>query len=177
MFAGMRIVNLWLEIQSREEIHSTILQRVEKLGNLELVKYRIKDVMIIERGKIPMITHSRMLAVISGEAIGCIDMGKLSGDALRLSGDTVYLKLPQPYVCHHFLKHGETKLYDMNLSLIDRAMDREEELMNYIYEEAENRILEEALRSGILEETRRGAMDFLNRFLQSLGFEAVVFVD
>ncbi len=175
IFAFGRIASIWMEHSRERELHSALLEKVEELGNLELVRYRIKDAMVMERGKIPLLTRSRVLAIISGEAVGCIDLRKITEDSIRVHKDTVFVHLPEPHLCHYSIDHENTHLYDMDMSLLDRLLDREESVMDTFYARAERRIMEEALNSGILSDTRRLGMEFMRKFLSSLGFHTVIF--
>ena len=168
------IIRTWSEMEVERERHRTLLERVEKLSKLQLVKYRIKDIMVLEKGRVPMLTRSKALLVASGEAYGCVDLSGMK-DRIEIRGDTVLVRLPQPEVCTYRLDHRQTHLYDLNMSLLDIAMDRDEEFMDRLYREAEERILQEALRGGILEDTRKQAVNFLRNLITSMGFRIVVF--
>jgi len=174
LYAAAGLIRTWNEIESRKALHRTLIEKVEALQKLELVKYRIKDIMILEKGSIPLLTRTRALLVISGEAYGCIDLSGM-GERIRIKGDTVLVKLPRPEVCNYRINHDQTRLYDLNMSLMDIAMNGDEEILNRLYREAQERILEEALRSGIIEDTRKRARDFLRNLVLSMGFQSVVF--
>ncbi len=174
IYAAAGIIRTWSQMEARKTIHETLLEKVEALQRLELVKYRIKDVMVLEKGSIPLLTKTKALLVISGEAYGCIDLSSME-ERIRISGDTVFIKLPRPQVCNYRLNHDETRLYDLNMSLLDIAMDKDEKIMDNLYRDAQNRILQEALKSGILEDTRRKARDFLSNLVSALGFQVIVF--
>lgn len=57
-------------------VHNVILEKVESLGKLELVRYKFKD--IVEHEMISQwLPDPKALLIVSGEAVGCIDLGKV----------------------------------------------------------------------------------------------------
>jgi len=174
IYAAAGIIRTWSRMEAQKTIHRTLLEKVESLQRLELVKYRIKDVMVLEKGTIPLLTKTKALLVASGEAYGCIDLSDMK-ERIRIKGDTVFVRLPRPEVCNYRLNHNETHLYDINLSLLDVAMDKKESILDELYRSAQERILQEAIEDGILEDTRKRAMDFLRNLITTLGFRIVVF--
>ncbi len=174
IYALVGLIRAWSEMETEKRMHQSLLEKVEHLSKLQLVKYRIKDIMVLEKGRVPMLTRSKALLVASGEAYGCVDLSKVK-DRIEIRGDTVLVRLPQPEVCTYKLDHSRTHLYDLDMSLLDIATDRQGEFMDRLYREAEERILQEALRGGILEDTRKQAVNFLRDLITSMGFRIVVF--
>jgi len=174
IYAIAGIIRTWSHMEAQRAMHKALLEKVESLERLELVKYRIKDVMILEKGSIPFLTKTKALLVVSGEAYGCIDLSDLK-DRIEIKGDTVFIVLPRPEVCNYRLNHRETHLYDIDMSLLDVAMDKQENILDELYRSAQERILQESIESGILEDTRKRAMDFLRNLITTLGFRIVIF--
>src|SRR5690554_794769 len=68
--------------------HNTILTTVEELGRMELVRYNFKDVVEYEKEVSRWIPNSKVMLVVTGEAVGCVDFTKLTEQDIRFQGDS-----------------------------------------------------------------------------------------
>lgn len=105
---------------------SVVLQEVENLGKLELVKYNFKEIFEYKRlsdGKIIgnslLNTHNynpdlSVILIASGEAVGCIDLTKFEYSDIYLRGDSLVVHLPAPELCYHKLDLNNTKIFSFN---------------------------------------------------------------
>jgi hypothetical protein len=58
--------------------HSIVLEKIEELGKLELVKFSYRDVIEHIKEYKNWITNSKVVLIVSGEAVGCIDLKKIT---------------------------------------------------------------------------------------------------
>lgn len=158
---------------------NAIVTEVQYLGKLELVKYHIKDVFTKEKEKKYMLsvfnTRDRVMLVIAGEAIGCIDMAKLDSTALQIHGDTLHVQLPEPELCTFRIDQANSQVIEADFSLTSFSDKYTTEFVQQAMREAEAFVRDNALEQGILDETRERARLFLKPFFMQLGFAEVVF--
>lgn len=161
----------------------SVVQEVQKIGRLELVHYRIRDVFDKELSKpiafgftgLTYKNSNKLVLVVSGEVIGCIDLAKLDAAAVQLTDTVLTLKLPPAEVCVHKIDHQNTKVFSSDFSLLTTLQGKQAELVDQAYQEAETQILEAAKKDGILKETDRQARAFLEPLLKRFGAKRIVF--
>jgi hypothetical protein len=150
--------------------HNIVLEKMEELGKLELVKYKFKDVLehTIEYDWYP---DSKAVLIISGEAVGCIDLKKIKQEDIDQSyKDSIYIRLPEPELCYYKINHNESRIYDSKHGLNDAA-----KLVGEAYKEAEKKMKVVALETGILEQTKKNAEIMLKPLFESISKKKVFF--
>ena len=147
--------------------HQLTMEKVESLGKLELVRMNIRDVMEhkLIRQWLP---NASAVLIISGEAVGCIDLQKIQPENIVIKKDTLKITLPLPELCYCKINHQKSKVYETRydyftgINLVDEA-----------YKAAENQLRKTAIESGILERTKENAIIILKPFFEGLGFNQV----
>ncbi len=154
-----------------------VVQEVRKIGKLELVHYKLKEVLEkrVDNNVLGWTHTSKILLVVSGEAVGCIDLTKLDSAAVQLNDSTLTLRLPKAELCVFKIDHQNSKIYDANFSLVTRLQGKETALIDAAYKEAETQVRDAAIKEGILTETDKQARVFLQPLLQKLGAKHVRF--
>lgn len=147
-----------------ESTHQLLLDRVEAMGKLELVKYRISDV-LEHKNKSPFLPDASVLLIIKADAVGCIDLTKLKSEDIQVYGDSAVIKLPQPEICYIKIDHKASRVYDTKM-----AFFREADLVDAAYKSAEQQITDEVRKSDILQQTRANALNVLRPILTGLGY-------
>lgn len=156
------------ETEVAYQVGSAMITKMEQLGKLELVKYELKDVAEFTK-KNRILSDDKILMLIAGEAVGCIDLRKLDSTDINHMGDTVNIMLPNPELCYYKLNHDQCKVYDLTLTkMFDKTS-----LVEDAYRKAENRIEEIALQSGILEKSKENAELILRPILESISGKTV----
>ncbi|MEH0153789.1 DUF4230 domain-containing protein [Limibacter armeniacum] len=163
------------ELQQRysaQSVTDAVVSKVEALGKLELVKFNIADVITFKDENPWYMPDQEVFMVARGEAVGCVDLTKLTGDkvTMNLTEDTMYVNLPAPEVCYYKLDMKKTKVYDKSIG----AFMNQTKLVNEAYKEGENRILHAALDEGLLEETRGNAQKMLKPLLENITGKSVI---
>lgn len=147
--------------------HKILLQQVEELGRLELVRYNIQD--IVEYNKVrDWLPDSKTILMVSGEVISCIDLTLLTEEDIVVVDDSVSLLLPMPEICHVKIDHARSKVYDVKFGLWETP-----DLVDEAYREAESQIHNQALNMGLTSQSRETAVKLLSPILQSLGFNKI----
>ncbi|WP_316811005.1 DUF4230 domain-containing protein [Pedobacter heparinus] len=147
-----------------ESKHQLLLHRVESMGKLELVKYRISDI-LEHKNKTPFLPEASVLLIIKADAVGCIDLTRLKSEDIQVYGDSAVIQLPQPEICYIKIDHKASRVYDTKM-----AFFREADLVDEAYKNAEQKIADEVRKSDILQQTRVNALNVLRPILTGLGF-------
>ncbi len=148
--------------------HQSVVEKVEAIGRLELVKMNIRDV--VEHQLVRQwLPNASALLIINGEAVGCIDLQKIRPEDIVISGDTLKIKLPQPELCYCKINHEKSKIYETKYDYFISA-----ELVDSAYREAEKQLNKTVLESGILEQTKQNAVLLLKPLLSTFGFQTVI---
>lgn len=169
---------------------TTFLERIERLGKLELVKYNYKEVFEYKRlsdGKIignailnttnydPDIS---VILIASGEAVGCIDLMLMQLSDIHVSDDSVVVTLPAPELCYYKLNLDDTKVYSLSesswWSKLFSDSDEENEVLQMAYQKAEQRISEAALESGIYRSVNEQATLILKPLLEEVSGKSIM---
>lgn len=169
---------------------TTVLEKVEALGRMELVRYKFRemyDYQSVSEGKLTGETllksynfkpDLKAILIASGEAVGCIDLGKLKHNDVVVNGDTLYIRLPAPELCYHKLDLENTHVYHFERTgWWSRFFSNDEEVKKTIekaYKNAEKQIQNAALEGGILEETNENARLILKPMLEKMSGKVVV---
>jgi hypothetical protein len=148
-----------------ESKHQLLLDRVESMGKLELVKYRISDI-LEHKNKTPFLPDASVLLIIKADAVGCIDLTKIKSAHIQVYGDSVVIQLPQPEICYIKIDHKASRVYDTKM-----AFFREADLVDAAYKSAEQQIADEVRKSDILQQTRANALTVLRPILNGLGYQ------
>ncbi|MEQ9298640.1 MAG: DUF4230 domain-containing protein [Cyclobacteriaceae bacterium] len=166
---------------TQEVYQSSILIRVEQMGNLELVKYNFQEVTEIKKVAESMDfkffkwkaqTDSKAVLISSGSAVGCIDLTRLKRSDISADGDTLYVTLPAPEMCFFKIDLEKSRIYDLQIDYLlkeDRAAFMEE-----LYETAEANIKTTALEMGIIEQARENAQVLLRPLFEEISGKPVV---
>ena len=186
-------VNLPTFNKGRQElINSTvIIEKIEDLGNLELVRYNFKEIYdyrAISKGKLNGTTlfniydfqpDLKVILIAGGEAVGCIDLRNIDLDDIQLTDDTLYFRFPKPELCYYKLDMEKTRLYAFEQSgfwnrLFSDDIEAGEAIEN-AYREAEKQIKISALENGILNQTSEQGELILRPLLEKISGKTVVF--
>lgn len=159
---------------SVEEKHNLLLTEVSAIGKMELVKYRIRDIVEykIPRQYAPLDPRPdpEVILIVAGEVTGCIDLTKLKTQDITQSGeDTLYIKLPAPEICYVKIDHKKSRLYDTKTSIFDE----EGHLVDAAYKAAERRLEESDIQTEVLMQTRQNALSVLQPILEKITAKTV----
>lgn len=152
-----------------ETNHQLLVSRIEAIGKLELVKYRISDV-VEHKNKTMFLPDASVLLIINAEAVGCVDLTKITNESVEVIGDSVSIALPKPEICYVRINHKDSKVYDTKM-----AFFREANLVDEAYKAAEQKIQTEVAKSDILSQTEANAKSVLKPLLNGLGYAKIGF--
>ncbi|HAS39781.1 MAG TPA: DUF4230 domain-containing protein [Microscillaceae bacterium] len=151
--------------------HNAVLEKIESLGNLELIRYTYKDMVEHEVIK-AYLPDPKVVLMVSGEVVGCLNLKKVKPSDVTEKTDTVYIRLPRPEICVSKINHNESKVFDTrNTTLFaDRS-----KLIDQAYKIAENHLPQAAKQANILERTKISGEKLLRPLFENLSKKKVVF--
>lgn len=153
------------------ESHNIVLEKVEQIGKLELVKFKFKDVVEYTKEYKAWVRNSKVVLIVSGEAVGCLDLKKIKKEDIDdTRKDSLYIRLPEPELCYYKINQGETRIYDSAYGFTDGAT-----VMGEAYKKAEEKMRTTALESGILQQTRTSGETMLKALFESITKKKVFF--
>ena len=158
---------------------SSIITEVESLGKLELIKYNFQEVTEIENAQKvfdfleSLLPANKAVLISRGEAVGCIDLLKLSEEDIIIDQDTLYVKLPAAELCYFKVDIENSRIYDLQTSMMSDGQANR--FTGLLYKTAEEQVKKSAITSGILENTERSAQIMLKALFQKITTKEIVF--
>ena len=150
--------------------HNTVLQKVEALGRMELVRYEFRDVVEYKKSTYRFLPDAKVALIVAGNAIGCLDLRKLRPQDVVLEGDSVVrVALPAPELCVWQIDHSKSKVYS-----IENGFFQDAELVDAGYKYAEKNVRQAAISSGILVQTEQNAQRILRPMLETMTGRRVI---
>ncbi|WP_345071560.1 DUF4230 domain-containing protein [Hymenobacter fastidiosus] len=150
--------------------HNTVLQKVEALGRLELVRYHFKDVVEYKKSTYRFLPDAKVALIVAGDAVGCLDLRKVKAQDVVFEGDSVVrIALPPAELCTWQVDHSQSRVYS-----VENGFFQDAELVDAGYKYAERNVRTAALQSGILAQTEQNAEKILRPMLETMTGRRVV---
>ena len=151
------------------------LEQVQRLQRLETCRYNGQVIVRGDtKGMLPTwLAGDRLLFVGRGEVVAGVDLGRLRPEDLAVERDSVAVRLPSPEILHSRLDNRGSEVFERRSGIFtgpDRTLE------GRVRVEAEDRIRQAALESGVLATAATNAQDTLRSHLQMLGFREVRFL-
>ena len=153
-----------------------VVEGVQDLDQLATVRWTESVPVTRESGGTELeriFSGERVLLIATGEVEAGVNLADISKDDVRVSGDTVTVRLPEPEILSTSLDEEKTRVYDRDFSPLNVRPDDD------LVEEARARAVEKvegaARENGILDTAEQSAEDSIRAFVTTLGFEEVRF--
>lgn len=172
-FIGISVANIKSCVTSNKGddkttiTHAIVVDKIESLGKLEVMKYSIQDIIEYKKER-QWLPNAKAALQIKGEVIVCLDLNIISDDMIKISGDSIALILPSPEICHTRIDHSLSKVYDMQYGFWETAT-----LVDEAYTEAQREIEQQAKRLNLKTEARDNSEKIIRPMLQTLGFNHI----
>jgi hypothetical protein len=158
---------------------TTIVHEIKELARLETASVEMEKIITAERNNDVLwgALGETMIFVANGKVVAGVDFAKMSEADLQVVDPvTVMVHLPEAELFDDLPALDNEKSYvaDRDTGLLTRA---DPELETQVRRTAEDVLKEEALATGVVEEANFNAQQYMLNFLQSLGFENVIFTD
>lgn len=150
--------------------HNTVLEKVEALGRLELVRYHFKDVVEYKKSTYRFLPDAKVALIVAGDAVGCLDLRRVKAQDVVFEGDSVVrIALPAAELCTWQVDHSQSRVYS-----VENGFFKDAELVDAGYKYAEANVRTAALQSGILAQTEQNAEKILRPMLETMTGRRVV---
>jgi hypothetical protein len=152
----------------------TIINQVRPLARLETIQYSVEKIITAETGQeiFGALFGDRLLFVAHGVVIAGVDLSKLTAEDLRLQNGILEIALPEAEIFVATLDNEKSYVYDRETGIFRR---QDQVLETLARQAAEKEIREAAVGDGILTQARINAEVFIERLLDDLRFEKVIF--
>jgi hypothetical protein len=152
----------------------TIIREVQSLARLETIQYSVEKVITAEinQGVFGPLFGDRLLFVAHGYVIAGVDLSQLESDQLQLEDGVLFVTLPEAEIFVATLDNDNSYVYDRETGILRKSDQDLETSARHI---AEQEIEKAALEDGILAQAQQNAEVYLERLLNTLGYEQVVF--
>ncbi|MDX1687905.1 MAG: DUF4230 domain-containing protein [Candidatus Promineifilaceae bacterium] len=155
----------------------TIVREVQDLARLETASYSFEKVLRAEREQDLLwgVFGESMLFVAHGEVVAGVDLDKMQEEDVQVvDPDTVMVNLPEAEIFYVVLDNQDSYVADRDTGLLTRA---DPQLETIVRRRADDELRRAAEESDLLQRANENATDYMRDFLQSLGFEEVIFTD
>jgi len=150
--------------------HNTVLEKIEGMGRMELVRYQFKDVVEYKKDYSRFLPNAKVALIVAGNAIGCLDLQKVRPQDVVFIGDSIVrVALPPAQLCVWQIDHTKSKVYS-----VENTYFQDAELVDAAYKYAEVNVRRAALQSGILAQTEQNAQKILRPMLETLTGRRVI---
>jgi hypothetical protein len=155
-----------------------VVEGIQDLNQLATVRWKESVIVTRESGGTDLeqlVSGEKVLLVATGDVEAGVNLADLDQDDVRVEGETVTIRLPEPEILSVSLDEEETGVYDRDFSLLNFSPD--DDLVEEARDVAVDRIEEAARDEDILDQAEQNAENSVRAFVTSLGFEEVEFVD
>ena len=152
-----------------------VLMQMQKLARLETGKFNGQAIVTGEnKGVLPVfLAGDRMVFVAHGEVVAGVDLGKMGESDVVMVENKATIHLPNAEVFHATLDNQTSEVFERQTGIFS-SPDRD--LETKTRQDAENRLREAALQSGLLEGAQKNAEEAIRGQLKLLGIDDVTFV-
>lgn len=167
---------LFEERPARTTTGPVVVEGIQELDQLATVRWRESVVVTRESGGTQLerfLAGERVLLVATGDVEAGVDLAQIGEDDVRVDGESVTIRLPEPEVLSASLDEERTRVYDRDFGILNLRPD--DALAEEARAAAVERIEEAARDEEILEEAEQNAEGSIRAFVTTLGFEEVRF--
>lgn len=156
------------QVKDIQTTHNLVLEKMTTMGKVELSKFSFRDVVEQELVR-DFLPNPKALLIVQGEAVGCIDLTKITKENLSTKNDTLIIQLPDPELCSFKIDHSRSRIFQTEYAFMNEQL-----LLDEAYKRAEAQIAESALEAGILDQTQENAELVLKPLFETISGKKVV---
>jgi hypothetical protein len=143
--------------------HALTVEKIEKMGKLQLVKINIKDVLEQTKERPLFLPNAKAVLIVVGEVYAGIDLQKIQASDIVSTEKLVSITLPQPEILTAKVNHEQSRVYDVRWGILSTAR-----LVDEAYKSAEIAIREEAVKMGFEESCKTNAVAMLTPMFREI---------
>ena len=163
------------ERPARTTTSPVVVEGVRELNRLATVRVTESILVTRESGSENaldrLFSGEKVLLVATGDVEAGVDLSEVGEDDVRVEGETVTIRLPEPEVLSASLDEEKTRVYDRDYGPLNLRPD--DDLVEEARAEAEERIEAAARENGVLKTAETNAEGSIGAFVRALGFEEV----
>jgi hypothetical protein len=163
------------ERPARTTTSPVVVEGVRELDQLATVRVTESILVTRESGSENaldrLFSGEKVLLVATGDVEAGVDLSEVGEDDVRVEGETVTIRLPEPEVLSASLDEEKTRVYDRDYGPLNLRPD--DDLVEEARAEAEERIEAAARENGVLKTAETNAEGSIGAFVRALGFEEV----
>lgn len=176
--AGLPVVGplLFEEQPARTTSGPVVVEGIQDLNQLTTVRWTESVPVTRESGGTELerfLVGEKVLLVAAGDVEAGVDLEGLGRDDVRVNGESVTIRLPEPEILSVSLDEDATRVYDRDFGILNVRPD--DDLAEEARAGAVEEIEEAARENDILAQAERNAENGIRAFVTSLGFEEVRF--
>ena len=176
----MPVVGPWLfrEQPAQTTTAPVVVEGIQDLDQLATVRWTESVVITRQSGGTQFeqfFTGEKVLLVAAGDVEAGMDLSKINRDDVKVNGDKVTIRLPDPEILSTSLDEEKTRVYDRDYGILNLRPD--DDLVQDARRTAKNKIEGAARDNGVLDQAESNAEDSIRAFAKSLGFKEVRFTD
>lgn len=169
----------WLFGEGRPQTTTSpvVVEGIQDLDRLDTVRMTESVVVTKETGGSELrrfLTGEEVLLVAVGDVEAGVDLSKVGEEDVRMEGESVEIRLPEPEVSSVSLDEERTRLYDRDQGILRLRPD--DTLVEEARQDAQDELLAAARQNDILAIAESNAEDTVRTFLTTLGYEEVRFI-
>lgn len=153
-----------------------VVEGVQRLDRLATVRWTESVPVTKESGGTQLerlFSGEKVLLVAVGRVEAGVDLSELGKDDVKVRGERVTIRLPEPEILSTSLDEDETRVYDRDYGPLNLRPD--DSLVERARAEAEQKVEQAARENGILDTAEQNAESSIRAFVTTLGFEEVRF--
>ena len=169
---------LFEEQPARTTTGPVVVEGIKDLDQLATVRWEESVIITRRSGGTELeqlVAGEEVTVVAAGDVEAGVNLADLGQDDVRVNGETVTIRLPEPEILSVSLDEEETRVYDRDFGLLNVRPD--DALVEEARDAAVDKIEETARDEDILDQAEQNAENSIRAFVTSLGFERVEFAD
>ena len=168
----------WLLGEGRAQTTTSpvVVEGIQELDELATVRLTESVIVTRETGGSELrrfLTGERVLLVAVGEVEAGVDLSELGEGDVRVEGESVEIRLPEPEVFSASLDEERTRVYDRDQGILNFRPDNT--LVEEARRDAQKELRDAARENDILNTAEQSAEESIRAFVTTLGFEEVRF--
>ena len=153
-----------------------VVEGIQELDQLATVRWTESVLATRESGGTDLeraLTGERVLLVATGDVEAGVSLAELGEDDVRVDGEAVTIRLPEPEILSVSLDEEETRVYDRDFGPLNFRPD--DGLVEEARDAALDKIEKAARDEDILDQAEQNTENSIRAFVTSLGFKEVRF--
>ena len=153
-----------------------LLSEIKDIGNLQVTKFSVNCTLedtvkndSLVAFKLPV--DRKIFLIINGEVDACISLNGIGKEDVKENNDTIYILLPEPFLCNTKINYKQSKIYDANFN--SHYVDQD--VLEKIFPGAGNNLKAEAIRIGILDQAKENTRKILSILISNESKNKIIF--